>query len=569
MRNVLAVLLVLLSAFLLFWRLDGVPLWRDETTTANWGRLMAESGVWVPRVFDGEQLIVQAADGHDVNSHLLPAMQSWLQFYVSAAGFKLLGVSTWSARAPFALLGAATLFVLYRVGVVLFGGGVRPLMLPSIGLLSIYFLYAARSSRYYILILLAAALLLLEMCRYIREPERAASRAFYLRLGLYGAMLYLSNYVAFAGMWLALGVFALIEADRRFLRGFVKLSAVLAVLLGIEFRLLHWEFAGMWPPPIDRSLDEIYAAALTVRGRDFWRAVPLVLLVPVGFFLFCRRAPSSPPALTALLGGGSLLVLSSFFYSASDILGLPAAVFWPFAALCLTVPLGFLWAWRKLPSRGVWSRAALLAGLVLFLSPLVGVAVGKNRANTRHYYQTVPAAALLCALAAAQTRRAAGKRAAAALLAGVVVWPNLNWNRSGGEQMLERQLTRNASYNQPLIDYLQANLDPGDRIAFFRNVKGMAVYFYIPDMHWVALLDSEAPHNQQFRGRIPDDQFDDYPGVDWYVFWDPRGGHPRGLDERFEKVWEYSYPLHGVPWWDRGSKPRTRTYQVYRRKPGI
>ena len=48
MRNVLAVLLVLLSAFLLFWRLDGVPLWRDETTTANWGRVMAESfGVWV------------------------------------------------------------------------------------------------------------------------------------------------------------------------------------------------------------------------------------------------------------------------------------------------------------------------------------------------------------------------------------------------------------------------------------------------------------------------------------------------------------------------------------------
>ena len=199
MRNVLAVLLVLLSAFLLFWRLDGVPLWRDETTTANWGRLMAESGVWIPRVFDGEQLIVQAADGHDVNSHLLPAMQSWLQFYVSAVGFKLLGVSTWSARAPFALLGAATLFVLYRVGVVLFGGGVRPLMLPSIGLLSIYFLYAARSSRYYVLILLAAALLLLEMCRYLREPERAASRAFYLRLGVYGAMLYLSNYVAFAG----------------------------------------------------------------------------------------------------------------------------------------------------------------------------------------------------------------------------------------------------------------------------------------------------------------------------------------------------------------------------------
>ena len=133
MRNALAVLLVLLSAFLLFWRLDGVPLWRDETTTANWARLMAASGVWLPRVYDGKQLIVQAADGHDVNSHLLPAMQSWLQFYVGAVGFKLLGVSTWTARAPFALIGAAALFVLYRVGVVLFGGGARPLMLQASG----------------------------------------------------------------------------------------------------------------------------------------------------------------------------------------------------------------------------------------------------------------------------------------------------------------------------------------------------------------------------------------------------------------------------------------------------
>ena len=221
MRNALVALLILLSAFLLFWRLDTIPLWRDETTTANWARLMAESDVWLPRVYDGKQLIVQAADGHDVNSHLLPAMQSWLQFYVSAVGFKVFGVSTWSARAPFALLGGMTLFVLYRIGVVLFGAGLRPLLLPYIGLLSIYFLYAARNCRYYVIILLAASLLLLEMCRYFRDPEHAASKGFYIRLGLYGALLYSSNYLGFAGMWLSLGVFALIEGDRRFLRNFV------------------------------------------------------------------------------------------------------------------------------------------------------------------------------------------------------------------------------------------------------------------------------------------------------------------------------------------------------------
>jgi len=568
MRNALAVLLVLLSAFLLFWRLDSIPLWRDETTTANWGRLMAESDVWIPYVYDGKQLIVQAADGHDVNSHMLPAMQSWLQFYVSGIGFKLFGVSTWSARAPFALLGGLTIFVLYRLGVVLFGGGLRPFLLPYIGLLSINFLYAARNSRYYVIILLAASLLLLEMCRYFRDPDLAASKGLYIRLGLYGALLYFSNYLGFAGMWLALGVFALIEGDRRFLRNFIGLSAIMGVVLGIEFWALHSEFAGMFPPPLERPLIDTYKSALAGRGRDFWRGIPLVPLVPVGFFLVTRRVSSAPLGLTAALACGSLVAVSPFFYSAGDLGRLSRPAFWAFAALCLTVPGGFLWAWKKLPTRGPWSRAALLAGLILFLSPLVGIAAGKDKSNSRHYYQTLPAAALLCALAAAQTERTAGKSAAAALLAGVLIWPNLDWGRSGGEHIVERQFTRNDSYSQPLIDYLQANVQPDDKVAFLRNVKGMTVYFYMPEMNWVALLDSDAPHNQQFHGRIPDDQFDDYRGVAWYVLWDPRGVHPRGLDDRFEKVWEYSYDDIPVSWWDRGRTPSTRTYEVFRKKPG-
>ena len=106
----LAAALILLSAFTLFWRLDSVPIWRDEATTANWARLMVETGSLMPYVYHDGQLVVQAPDGHDVNSKMLPAMQSYLQFYVSALSFKLLGVSEWSARIPYALLGALTLF---------------------------------------------------------------------------------------------------------------------------------------------------------------------------------------------------------------------------------------------------------------------------------------------------------------------------------------------------------------------------------------------------------------------------------------------------------------------------
>ena len=266
MRIALTLLLPALSGVLLFWRLDGTLLWRDECSTANWARLMVESGYWLPRVFDGNQLIVQAPDAHDFNSQMLPAMQSWLQFYVAALAFKLLGVSTWAARLPFAILGAVCVFVFYRLGVVLFGTGLRRLLLPYLGLFSIYFLAAARQSRYYVLVVLAASLLLLEFCRYLRNPELAARRSFYLRICSAGLLLYFSNYVSFVTMWASLGVFVLAMRDPRLTRGFSLLTAVMAVPLAAEFWLFHAEFAasqmssapaslglGGLPPYPDRS----------------------------------------------------------------------------------------------------------------------------------------------------------------------------------------------------------------------------------------------------------------------------------------------------------------------------
>lgn len=577
MKKALPLLLVAVSAVLLFWRLDGIPLWRDETTTANWGRLMAESGVWVPRTFDGEQLIVQAADGHDTNSRMLPAMQSWLQFYVSAAGFKLFGANTFTARLPFAVIGALCLYVFHRIGVVLFGPGMLSLLMPFLGIVHISFLSAARQSRYYILVVLFASLLMLEFCRYLKQPSLAKQRGFYARIGLYGVLLYLSNYVSFGGTWLALGIFVLALRDRVLLRGFLVLSALLVAVLTPEFWMFHSDFTSTWPPPEPEPLLDLYRAGLTGRAKDFWRIVPLVLLVPAAVFLFSRRAIKAPAVLSGTLLLAGILVLSPLVvnYGHRDVRRLDSAAFWGFALLCLVVPAVLAWAWSRLDrtrlggtqlgGKGIWARAALLAGLLLLVSPLLTVAAAKHKANTRHYFQILPAALLLSALAVAQMRQAAGAKAATALCAGLLIWPGINWYASGDEQMLERQLLRDRSYNAPLIDYLREHVGPGDKVAFLRNVKGMTVYFYLPKMRWVGLLDSEAPGNQEFRGRIPDDQFDDYAGADWYVRWDPRGGKIKGLTDAFEKVWEYSYPRR-LSWWDRASSAPVRTYEVFRRK---
>ena len=565
LHSALVALLVVVAAILLFWRLDGVLLWRDEATTANWGRMMAEQGTWLPWVFDGKQLVVQAPDGHDLNSKLLPAMHTYLQFYVAAASFKLLGADTLTARLPFACLGALTLFVMYRLGVLLFGAGLKPLLLPYFCVFSIYFLSAARQSRYYILVVLAATWLIFEFCRYLRDPDLAGKRSFYVRIACGGVMLYLSNYMAFGGMWAALGLFVLLMRDRLLIRGFFAVSCCMGAVLGIEFWLLHSEFAAVWPAPSDRSLGELYHRAVVFRGRDNWRTVPFLLLAPAAFSFFgpLKRLPNLVRAgmlLSVLLLWSSVL----FGFTASEVFRLPKPLFWAGVALCSVIPAVLLYGWTKFGRQSFLARAALLGGLVLLVSPAFGILVGNNSTQHRHYYQIVPAAIILGAILVAELARQRNRRIAAACFVGLAVWPNLNF-RIGVDNVVERQFLRDDTHNGPVVDYLRENVGPQETVAFFRNVKGMAIYYHLPELNWVALLDSDAPHNQQFRGRIPDDQFDDYADVDWYVLWTTRGKKPKGLTDAYEKVWEYGY----VPersWWDSGREPRTLTYEFYRRR---
>ena len=567
MRTALIVLLVLLGTFLLFWRLDGALLWRDECSTANWARLMVEKGYWAPRVFDDRQLIVQAADGHDFNSGLTPAMQSWLQFYVAAASFKLFGASTWTARLPFALVGAICLFVLYRLGVVLFGSGLRPFLMPYLGLLSIYFLSAARQSRYYVLVVLAASLLLLEVCRYLRDPSLASRRSFYIRLGLAGLFLYFSNYVSFAGMWVSLAVFMSLRNDRQLSRGFLFLSATMAPIVAADFGLFHWEFASRWPPPEQKPLEEIYRYALINRGRDFWRMTPLVWLLPAAFYLFRRKMTrvALPAKLAMVVAAVVPLSPVLFGFSYMDVREGDAAFFWLLLAVSLTVPATLLYCWRKLPRSGLWTQAALLAGLVILVSPLLAIAVGPSKAFYRHYYQVLPAVVLLGAIAIAGLERTAGKKIAWAMFLGLLIWPNLNFNVNGFDHVVERQFFKDRSYNEPVVNFLRSRVRADDELAVFRNVKGMTLFFYLPEIHWVAQLDSSERRNKGYRGLLPDDQFDDYGGADWYVVWDPRGGKPRGLSDQFERVWERTYSYR-QSWWDKALPAPKRTYEIYRRR---
>ncbi len=566
MKRLPAAVTVLACVLAIFWRLDGVPLWRDEATTAVWGRLMAETGSVLPYAFDARdrQLLVQDDDGHDINSQLLPAMQSYLQFYVSAAGHKLLGDGTFRARLPFALLGLGTLALLFVLGRQIGGPAWLPYALPVSASASIYFLHAARQGRYYIVVVFATVLLFVQVARYLRDPALGKRWSFYAQLCLVGCLLYAGNYLSFAATWLALGLFLLLT-DRPSLVRLCGASAVLAVMLGLEFWLLHAEYLTEWKPGSDNSAWENLRYVVARRGADYWRWVPFVFLAPAAALAAWSARPWTSSVKGALVWSAATVPLLGFVLSDSGVRRATDAAFVVICLVCLSVPAVALYLWTRIPRPGIGAHMALLAGLVLTVCPLFTVAVAGRATLPRYYYQTCPAAVVLIGLAAAALSGRGRTRAAVACLVGASLWPNLDSAGGGTEQVVLRQFALYDEHNGPLLDYLATNTRPGDTIAYFRNVKGMVGSYYLPDRRWVNLLDAGLPYNQRFRGKVPDDQFDDSPGPDWFVLWDNRDRTPKALDDRYERVWTHSYSeLRSI--WRLGSAPRQRAFEIYRRR---
>ena len=568
MRRIPAILALVIGPLAIFWRLDSVPLWRDEATTAVWARLMVNSGTPVPYAYDrdAQQLLVQDDDGHDINSKLLPAMQSYLQFYVSAAGHLALGNGTLASRLPFALLGLASLGLLWALGKRLGGPCWLPYAFPILGSVSIYFLHAARQGRYYILIVFATLLLLLQVARYLREPSLARRWSFHAQLCLMGCLLYAANYLSFAATWLALGIFLLIT-DRSALARLCAASAVLAAVLGVEFWLLHAEYLTEWSPSGDGTFWEDFRRTVSRRAADLWRWVPFVALVPAAAFAGRLHGLRLPRAGWAVVWFGAALPALGILLNESSIRRTDDPLFAVFLLAFLCIPASAWLLWKQIARPGPLSRMALLAGLIVTVCPLFTVLVAGRGALPRYYYQACPASIVLVGLAASALASGGRRGAAAGCLALGGLWPNLHLAGGGTEQVVMRQYLRYDRHNGPFLEFLSEQTEPEDTIAYYRNVKGMVGAYYFPDRRWVNQLDSELPYNQRFRPMLPADQFDDSPSPDWVVTWDAKGRLPKALDESYELVWEYEYAeLRGV--WDLGAKPRVREFSVYRRTDG-
>ncbi|MBN1352223.1 glycosyltransferase family 39 protein [candidate division KSB1 bacterium] len=497
---------IVIAVFAHFWRLDAVSLWRDEATTACWAREILNSPECLPRVWNGEVLIAQGADAHDFDENFFPAMQSWLQFYVAALAFKLFGVSTFSARLLFSLCGLLGVYFMYRIGRLVFDSINMGLLAAFLTSVSFPYLLFVRECRYYALSMLFGILLIYEIVRFIMDREIRNTVSFYVRIAAWGALFYLANYLTFAILWGCLAVFFLFDWDKKVILKFILTSIILGAVLSIEFIWLHLDFVLGTKASEGPQLEQVWK--YLKRNFELLNQIfPFYALIPSGIVLY-------------------------FF------------------------------GWRRKP---LLFRAVVFIAAALFLSVIFNIILTKNQTQTRYYPHVIPLAILLFICFFDQIRQRFGLIAGVICLMPMMGWHNLLYFDNLNEAVVQQQFEGRDWYNAAIIEFIDKKIKPDETVAFYRNVKGMAMYFRFPWLKWVAQLDAADPAAQKYRNRLPDRIFDDPPTADWYILWDKRKFDMNRL-QNYEKVWEYQYIRREERkrFWKK-RKPKRFQYEVYRK----
>jgi len=222
--------LVLVSAFLLLWNLGDQRLWDDEAQTALISRTILDHGL--PMGHDGVNSFSQEAGAEFGPDHIYK-WHPWLPFYLLAAFFRLFGVSTFTARLPFALLGIGCPVLLYLFAKALFARRRVAIAAATLLAFSVPFLILAKQCRYYSP---AMFLSLLGLYGYASGKHRSV-------LAPASVLLFYTQNIYFLTLWLAVLIHAAIwKPERR--KELILLCAAAAALcvpwliytLGVSYR---------------------------------------------------------------------------------------------------------------------------------------------------------------------------------------------------------------------------------------------------------------------------------------------------------------------------------------------
>ncbi len=224
--------MIAVGAVLLLSNLGNGRLWQDEAETAVLGRNILHDGY--PSAFDGvnrlnPSLPVQAGSAWTYHT--------WLPMYAAAASFLVAGPTTAAARFPFALMGAAAIWLGYLAARRLTGDRTVARLTTFLLVTSVPFLLHMRQCRYYAPAVLFTLWSVLAYWRFIRLRPWAVAE-----LICAGVLLFHAEHGAFAPVFLALGIHHIFTQKGRIQRRRGITAAVILLALTVPWVIyLHAE----------------------------------------------------------------------------------------------------------------------------------------------------------------------------------------------------------------------------------------------------------------------------------------------------------------------------------------
>jgi len=272
------IFILLIFSFLVLFKLDENYFRNEEAETANLARNILKYRV--PRVWD-ETNLIELADRKTANESLLWTYSPWVQYYLAAGSFRLLGETTFAGRLPFAILSTFSIVLLYRLARRQTGNRTLGILSAFLLAFSAYFILSSRECRFYAPLVFAT---ILTVWCYL------GLKGFWGLFGLVvsGTILFHTSYYALAPLIIAFWLHAIIF--ERKLRKIILLFIWCAVMAGAAFAYFHYFKA--YP-----ALDEVpwpgWADYLSkIMDFSFWispRIIPLIFLLLSFIFILLRK----------------------------------------------------------------------------------------------------------------------------------------------------------------------------------------------------------------------------------------------------------------------------------------
>ncbi|MDH5324249.1 MAG: hypothetical protein OEZ68_20540 [Gammaproteobacteria bacterium] len=222
--DVKVVVLVLISALLIFPGLGGTSLWTDEAHTAVIAQNIAETGF--PYASNGKNLVSIFPDHRDIRDGIY-IWQAWIPSYLAAVSVSVLGNTAFAARLPFALLFILLIVASYHIFNSWQPDRQRSLLAIALMLGCVALLLHARQCRYYILVPLLNLLIVYSYLKLLEQPNPFSAT----QIVIWTTLLFNSLFPAAPILGLALGVDLIFRRpDRHVLKYILVIVAILLLI---------------------------------------------------------------------------------------------------------------------------------------------------------------------------------------------------------------------------------------------------------------------------------------------------------------------------------------------------